>query len=104
MERNWIPSRIICFTSLMSTIEKPSSLGIQAHMLYSNCGGYIVDCYEMGIYEVDSYEWSTILDIMLTLYINCGITLVMVNNEACPTYLFPLLESTCSMSARSHVL
>ena len=98
MERNWIPSRIICFTSLMSTVEKPSSLGIQAHMLYSNYGGYIVDGYEMGSYEVDSYEWSTILDITLTFYINCGI-MVRV-----PLICLSCLRRLIQMSARSHVL
>ena len=27
-----------------------------SHILDSNCGGYIVDGYEVGIYEVDNYE------------------------------------------------
>ena len=46
---------------------------------------------------VDSYEWSIIPGTTLTLYINCGITLVMVNNEVCPAYLSPMPEATCSI-------
>ena len=43
---------------------------------------------------VDSYEWSIILGIMLTLYINCGIMLVDVDNETCSS---PMPEVTCSI-------
>ena len=53
-----------------------------------------MDGYEAGIYMVDSYEWSIILDIMLTLCINCGIMLVKVDNETCYS---PMLEATCSI-------
>ena len=53
--------------------------------------------YEVGSYEVGSYEWSTILDIKLTLCIYCGIMLVVVNNEACLTRLSPVPEATCSI-------
>ena len=56
-----------------------------------------MDGYEVGSYEVDSYEWSTIN----TLYVNCGITLVMVNNAACPTCLSSVPETTCLIE---HVL
>ena len=45
-----------------------------------NVDGYEVGSYEVGIYEVNSYEWSTIPSTTLTLYINCSITLVVVNN------------------------
>ena len=49
-------------------------------------------------YEVDSYEWFTIPDTTLTLYINYGITLVMVNNRVL-TYLSLMLEGTCSIAS-----
>ena len=39
---------------------------------------------------MDSYEWSVILGITLMLCINCGITLVEVDDETCP-----MLEETC---------
>ena len=51
----------------------------------------------MDGYEVDGYEWSTIPSTTLTLYINCGITFVVVNNGVCPTYLSLMLEATCSI-------
>ena len=51
-----------------------------------------MDGYEVGSYEVDNYEWSTIPGTTLTLYINCGITLVMVNNGVCPTHLSLITE------------
>ena len=50
-----------------------------------------MDSYEAGIYLVDSYEWSIILGITLTLRINYGITLVEVDDETCP-----MPEKTCS--------
>ena len=48
-------------------------------------------------YKVDSYERSTIPSTMLTLYINCGITLVMMNNGVCPNHLSMMPEATCSI-------
>ena len=56
-----------------------------------------MDGYEVGNFEVDSYEWSIIPNIMLTLYINCGIMIVVVNNEVCPTRLSPMPKATCSI-------
>ena len=50
-----------------------------------------MDDYEADVYVVDSYEWSIILGITLTLHINCGIMLVEVDDETCP-----MLEATCS--------
>ena len=47
----------------------------------------------MGSYEVDSYEWSTIPNTTLTLYINCSITFVVVNNGV--VSLMP--KVTCSI-------
>ena len=47
----------------------------------------------MDNYEVDSYEWST--DTTLTLYIHYNITLVMMNNDVCPTHLFLISKATC---------
>ena len=51
----------------------------------------------MGSYEVDSYKWSIIPDITLMLYINYGLTVVVVNNKACPTCLSLMPEATCSI-------
>ena len=48
-------------------------------------------------YEVNSYEWSTIPGTTLTLYINCSITLVVVNNGVFPTHLSLMLKVTCSI-------
>ena len=48
-------------------------------------------------YEVGSYEWSTIPGTTLTLYINCGIALVVVNNRMCPTHLYLMPKATCSI-------
>ena len=53
--------------------------------------------YEVGRYEVDGYEWSIIPSTTLTLYINCGITFVVVNNGVCPTHLSLMLKTTCSI-------
>ena len=39
--------------------------------------------YETSIYVVDSYEWSIIFGITLTLIINCDITLVEMDDKTC---------------------
>ena len=51
-----------------------------------------VDGYEAGSYWVDNHEWSTVPSTTLTLYINCSITIVVVNNGVCPTHLSSMLE------------
>ena len=51
-----------------------------------------MDSYVTDIYVVDSYEWSIILGIMLTLCINCKITVVEMDDETCP-----MPEKTCSI-------
>ena len=56
-----------------------------------------VEGYEDGSYEVDGYESSTIPGTTLPLYINCGTTLVVVNNGVCPTHLSLMPEATCSI-------
>ena len=56
-----------------------------------------MDGYEVGSYEVDNYEWSTIPSTTLTLYINCGVTLVVENNGVCPTHLSLMPEATYSI-------
>ena len=47
---------------------------------------------------VDSYVWSIILDIILTLCINCGIMFVDVDNEMCSS---SMPDATCSIKHRT---
>ena len=96
MERTWVPSKIICITSLTSIAEKTLFVG------------YKLICYIVAMGDTSwmvlrwaVMRWSVMsgpqLYITLMLYINCGITLVMVNDVACLTCLSSVLETTCSI-------